>query len=66
MQTYKHYNKIEYRPETCEIFRKSQRQPFEYHFHNEDQTEGEVGPVEYTFERLIAIQIDVLEAERNT
>lgn len=64
--TYKHYDEIEYRPETSKVFGKSQRQPFQYHFHHEDQTEGKVGPVEHTFQCLIAIQIDVLEAERNT
>lgn len=64
--TYKDDDEIKYCPKAAKILCKSERDPLEEHLNDKDQAESKVGPIQYPFQWFIRVEMDILEAQRDT
>lgn len=63
--TYEYYDKVQYGPETGEIFCKPKADPLKQHLDDENKAENKVGPVEDPFQLLVLVEVNVFEAQSN-
>ncbi len=66
LDTYTNDDKVEAGPDTGEVSEEPEGDPLEEHLDGEEDGEDHVDDLEDELELLVVLQVDVLEAERQT